>query len=92
MNSILKVPVVSAVLGTMVIVGLDFPGPALAQFGGTPQQVAAQLALERNYPKMRVPRAQAARLYEWGRGPEYRFRKSGVRITTPSRSRGMSRG
>ncbi|HJS91706.1 MAG TPA: hypothetical protein VJ738_17190 [Steroidobacteraceae bacterium] len=115
MNSILRVPFVSAVFGIMVILGLCVPGPALAQFGGTPQQVAAQLALERSYPKMRItdqflrlgipgntlgqtvgvavnsrgdlfvyarsdPQGiarggQAARLYEWGPGPEYRFMK-----------------
>lgn len=115
MNSILKVPFVSAVFGILVTVGLYFPGPALAQFGGTPQQVAAQLALERSYPKMRLtdqflglgipgntlgqtvgvavnsrgdlfvysrsdPQGiarggEAARLYEWGPGPGYRFLK-----------------
>lgn len=115
MNSILKVRFVSAVLGIMIIVGLYLPSPALAQFGGTPQQVGAQLALERGYPKMRIkdrflglsipgntlgqtvgvavnsrgdlfvysrsdPQGiarggQAARLYEWGPGPRYRFLK-----------------
>jgi hypothetical protein len=91
------------------------PQLALAQFGGTPQQVAAQLALERHYPQMHItdqflglsipgntlgqtvgvavnsqghlfvysrtdPQGiarggQAARLFEWGPAPDYKFIK-----------------
>jgi NHL repeat len=99
----------------LVVLGLSLPRPASAQFGGTPQQIAAQLALEQGYPKLRItdqflglsipdntlgqtvgvavnshgdlfvysrtdPQGiarggQAARLFEWGPGPGYKFMK-----------------
>jgi hypothetical protein len=102
----------SAVLA-MATLGLCQPPPARAQIAGTPQQVAVQLALEKNYPKLNVtdqflglsipdntlgqtvgvavssrgelfvysrtdPQGiarggQAARLFEWGPGPGYKF-------------------
>jgi hypothetical protein len=115
MSRILKLPSLSAVLGLLSLAGLSLPRPALAQLAGTPQQVAAQLALERAYPKLHItdtflrlaipdgtlgqtvgvavnsrgelfvysrtdPQGiarggQAARLFEWGPGPSYRFMK-----------------
>jgi hypothetical protein len=54
MNRIRKLPAASSAFGIMVLLGLCMPRPALAQFGGTPQQIAAQLALERHYAKMRI--------------------------------------
>ncbi len=121
MNSILKPDAMlkpaSAYLaaGAMALLGVSLPPPALAQFGGTPQQIGAQLALESSYPKMRItdqflelsipdntlgqtvgvavnsrgdlfvysrtdPQGiarggQAARLFEWGPGPSYKFMK-----------------
>jgi len=38
----------------ILMLGVSLPGPARAQFGGTSQQIAAQLALENSYPKMRI--------------------------------------
>lgn len=48
MNSILKVPFVSAVFGILSHRRTRKVQPDGDQFGGTPQQVAAQLALERS--------------------------------------------
>jgi hypothetical protein len=42
------------VLGVMVVAGMLLPQRALAQFGGTPEEVAKQLELEKTYPKMQV--------------------------------------
>jgi hypothetical protein len=115
MNGTSRLASVYSVLGIMVVLGLCLPRPAPAQIAGTPQQIAAQLALERNYPKLHItdqflglsipdntlgqtvgvavssrgelfvysrtdPQgiargAQAARLFEWGPGPGYRFMK-----------------
>jgi DNA-binding beta-propeller fold protein YncE len=106
---------VGACLPLVVLAGVASPELALAQFGGTPQQIASQLALEQSYPKMRItdqflelsipdstlgqtvgvavnsqgdlfvysrtdPQGiarggQAARLFEWGPGPAYKFMK-----------------
>lgn len=41
-------------MAAVIVVGLCAPPPAQAQFGGTPEQVAAQLALEKTYPKLRI--------------------------------------
>ncbi len=115
MNGIAKLRCVPAAVGIMVTLGVPVPRAALAQFGGTPQQIAAQLSLESHYPKMHVtdqflglsipdstlgqtvgvavnsrgdlfvysrtdPQGiarggQAARLFEWGPGPRYKFMK-----------------
>src|SRR5579885_849631 len=41
-------------VAVIAALGVSLPAPALAQFGGTPQQVAAQLELEKSYPKLRI--------------------------------------
>lgn len=115
MSGILKLPAVYCAVGIVAMLGAVLPRPAHAQFGGSPQQIAAQLALEKNYPKMHItdqflglsipdstlgqtvgvavnsrgdlfvysrtdPQGiarggQAARLFEWGPGPHYKFMK-----------------
>lgn len=42
------------VVGVMIVAGTLLPQRALAQFGGTPEQVAKQLDLEKTYPKMQI--------------------------------------
>jgi DNA-binding beta-propeller fold protein YncE len=42
------------VLGVVIVAGMLLAQPALAQFGGTPEQVAKQLALEKTYPKLKI--------------------------------------
>ena len=37
--------------GLLIAAGMLLPQPALAQFGGTAEQIAKQLELEKNYPK-----------------------------------------
>ena len=54
MSGKLKLTSVYARAGAAVIPGLCLPRPALAQIAGTAQQIAAQLALERHYPKLRI--------------------------------------
>jgi NHL repeat len=113
MSGTWKLGSVSPALGAMVILASCLARPAPAQIAGTAQQIAEQLALERNYPKLHVsdrflglsipdntlgqtvgvavnsrgelfvysrtdPQGiarggQAARLFEWGPGPGYRF-------------------
>jgi NHL repeat len=115
MNGTPKLMSVYCALGIAAVLALCLARPALAQIGGTPEQIAAQLALERNYPKLRItdeflglsipdgtlgqtvgvavnsrgelfvysrtdPQGiarggQAARLFEWGPGPGYKFMK-----------------
>ncbi len=53
-NDFLKLTSVLSSLGVMGMLGMALPPPALAQIGGAPQQIAAQLALDRTYPKMRI--------------------------------------
>lgn len=102
-------------IGIILLLASSLPPQARAQVTGTPQQVAAQLALEKTYPVLRItdqflglsipdstlgqtvgvavssrgelfvysrtdPQGiarggQAARLFEWGPGPKYRFMK-----------------
>lgn len=54
MNSMPKRTCLSLAFGIITILVLPFAQPALAQFGGTPQQIAAQLALEKHYPRMHI--------------------------------------
>src|SRR6185312_3562837 len=54
MTGILKIPFLSCGISMLVTLGVLLPRPALAQLAGTPQQVAAQLALERDYPKLHI--------------------------------------
>jgi len=41
-------------IAAVIVAGLCAPQPAQAQFGGSPAQVAAQLALEKTYPKLQI--------------------------------------
>jgi NHL repeat len=54
MNAFVKRVSAYSALGIMVVLGVSLPRPALAQFGGTPQQIAAQLELEKGYPKLHI--------------------------------------
>ena len=113
MTRILKRPSTHSAVAILLMLGLSLPRPALAQLAGTSQQIAAQLALERDYPRLHItdrflglsvpdntlgqtvgvavnsrgdlfvysrtdPQGiarggQAARLFEWGPGPGYKF-------------------
>jgi hypothetical protein len=54
MNSMPKRTCLSLAFGIITILVLPFAQPALAQFGGMPQQIAAQLALEKHYSRMHI--------------------------------------
>lgn len=54
MNGSLKLASVIPAVVLMVMVGSFLSPAALAQIAGTPQQIAAQLALERAYPKLHI--------------------------------------
>jgi DNA-binding beta-propeller fold protein YncE len=47
-------PFMFLVLGVFIAGGMLLPQPALAQFGGTPEQIAKQLELEKTYPKLKI--------------------------------------
>ena len=110
-----KLPSARSAVAVLFACAMLVPRPAPAQIAGTPQQIAAQLTLERGYPRMHItdqflglsipdstlgqtvgvavnsrgelfvysrtdPQGiarggQAARLFEWGPGPKYRFMK-----------------
>ena len=50
----MKLPTVCSAIGIAVLLGTSLSHPALAQFGGTQQQIAEQLALERHYPQLHI--------------------------------------
>jgi hypothetical protein len=49
-----RVYLVDCLFGVMIVAGMLLPQRAEAQFGGAPEQIAQQLALEKAYPRLRI--------------------------------------